>query len=83
MRHKTRPIITVQPYGERSFTRPATAAMIRLRGKWVANLFPPYTRLMATLEMRRGELVLVLEPIPEPEPPPVTLSKGGETLTVA
>lgn len=74
MRHKTRPIITVQPLGACSPWQPPTKAMIRLRGKWVAELFPPYTRLMATLEMRRGELVLVLEPI---EP---TLPKGDSTL---
>lgn len=54
--------------------QPAERAMIRLRGKWVADLFPPYTRLMATLEERRGELVLVLEPVP------VTLPNGDESL---
>lgn len=80
MRRKTRPTITVQPMGSCAPWQPATKAMIRLRGKWVADLFPPYTKLMATLEERRGELVLVLERIPFAEPVPVTLAKGDESL---
>jgi len=70
---RRRPTITVQPMGSCAPWLPADKAMIRLRGKWVAELFPPYTRLMATLEMRRGELVLVLEPVP-------TLAKGDKSL---
>lgn len=73
MARKTRPIITVQPMGSCAPWQPAERAMIRLRGKWVADLFPPYTKLMATLEMRRGELVLVLEPVP-------TLPNGDDPL---
>lgn len=60
---RRRPIITVQPYGERSFYKPAESAMIRLRGKWVKDLFEPYTQLVVTREERRGQIVLVLEPV--------------------
>lgn len=74
MRHKTRPIITVQPLGSCAPWQPPTKAMIRLRGKWVAEIFPPYTRLRVTRELRNGELVLVLEPIES------ALPTGGSTL---
>lgn len=80
MRRKTRPTITVQPMGNCAPWQPAERAMIRLRGKWVADLFPPYTKLMATLEERRGELVLVLERIPFAEPVSVILPNGDDTL---
>ena len=59
---KTRPTITVQPYGTpaHSFTeRPG--AILRLRGKWVKEIFPPGTRITITREQRKGKLVLVLE----------------------
>lgn len=75
---RRRPTITVQPMGSCAPWLPADKAMIRLRGKWVADLFPPYTRLMATLEERRGELVLVLERVPFDES--VTLPNGDESL---
>jgi hypothetical protein len=63
---KRRPIITVQPMGTCAPWHPADKAIIRLRGKWVANLFPPYTQLRVTREERNGALVLVLEPVTLP-----------------
>ncbi len=73
-----RPVITVQPMGSCAPWQPAERAMIRLRGKWVAEIFAPYTQLRVTREERNGSIVLVLERIPFNEP--VTLSKGDDPL---
>ncbi len=73
---RRRPTITVQPMGDCAPWKPATRAMIRLRGKWVARLFPPYTQLVVTREQRNGKLVLVLEPVDWDIP-----TQRGETLT--
>ena len=75
MRRRTRPVITVQPMGNCAPWQPAEKAMIRLRGKWVAETFAPYTQLRVTREERNGNLVLVLEPVAS-----VTLPKGDDTL---
>lgn len=78
---RRRPIITVQPMGDYAPWLPPKQAMIRLRGKWVAQVFPPYTQLRVTREERRGQIVLVLEPILLDEP--VTLPKGDDLLPPA
>jgi hypothetical protein len=59
---RTRPTVTVQAHGAPpSFSTERPSAMIRLRGKWVKEIFPPGTRLTVTREERKGKLVLVLE----------------------
>lgn len=60
---RRRSIITVQPMGDCAPWKPAERAIIRLRGKWIAHYFPPYTQLVATLEERRGTIAIVLEPV--------------------
>lgn len=58
-------IVTVQPMGSCAPWQPARRAMIRLRGKWVAQMFAPYTQLQVQTEVRDGRTVLVLEPVPD------------------
>jgi len=69
---RRRPTITVQPMGNCAPWLPPEKAIIRLRGKWVAQIFAPYTQLRVTREERNGNIVLVLEPL--------TLAKGDEPL---
>jgi hypothetical protein len=38
-------------------------AQIRLRGKWVSQVFPIGTKLQITRELRNRKFVLVIEPI--------------------
>lgn len=75
---RKRPTTTVQPlWRVDPDGHDYAASMIRLRGDWVADIFPPGTRLIITREERRGEIVLVLERLPEPE----TQLEGGVTLS--
>ena len=76
---KTRPLTTVQPHGNYTqITDHCTGAkhlvqtggMIRLRGKWVLEVFPVKAQLIVTREERGKKIVLVLEefkPLPSPE----------------
>ncbi len=62
---RTRPVITVQPFYVQAHGKLNVRSQMRLRGKWLAELFPPYTQVRVTREERQGALVLVLEPLPE------------------
>lgn len=72
---RKRPTITVQPlYYTDANGHQSTNSILRLRGVWLAEIFPPQTRVRVTREERHGKIVLVLETIDPIE------SAGGETL---
>ena len=61
-----RPQVTVQWYcaGARADGGLNFAPMIRLRGRWIAEVFDVGTRIRVTRELRGATQVLVLEPAP-------------------
>jgi hypothetical protein len=61
---KTRPKATVAYHYAADRRGNYTAgAQIRLRGKWVSQIFPIGTKLQITREMRNRKVVLVIEPV--------------------
>ncbi len=62
---RKRTIVTVQPEVVRNSEGEYVRSLLRLRGKWLGALFPPYTQLLVTREERAGKTVLVLEEVPE------------------
>ncbi len=64
---RTRPILTIQRFYDSTRIPNYRGAMLRLRGHWLAEVFPPRTRVRVTREERRGKLVLVIEEIEKAE----------------
>jgi hypothetical protein len=61
---KTRPSATVAyHYAADRRGNHTRGAQIRLRGKWVSQVFQIGTKLQITREMRNGKVVLVIEPM--------------------
>jgi hypothetical protein len=61
---KTRPrTIVAYHYAADHRGNYAIGAQIRLRGKWVSQVFPIGTKLQITREIKNNKVVLVIEPV--------------------
>lgn len=61
---KSLPVLTIQPHGRaQAFQGERPSAELRIRSKWLKEVFKPGTKVRVTREMRRDKLVLVVEPL--------------------